>query len=167
MYATCFHPCFWQFTMFCSRYASIITTTGYATVDFNQWPEFSKCIVLLLMFIGACAGSTGGGIKVSRIMMAFKEAKKEMAAVIHPRSVKVIKYEGKVLGHPVLRSLNAYLILYALILQCLCCWSVWITLILPQVFLRWLQTLTTLGPVYRPSDQALIFPCCLIYQSWY
>ena len=67
------------------------------------------------MFIGACAGSTGGGIKVSRIMMAFKEAKKEMAAVIHPRSVKVIKYEGKVLGHPVLRSLNAYLILYALI----------------------------------------------------
>ena len=95
--------------------ASIITTTGYATVDFNQWPEFSKCIVLLLMFIGACAGSTGGGIKVSRIMMAFKEAKKEMAAVIHPRSVKVIKYEGKVLGHPVLRSLNAYLILYALI----------------------------------------------------
>lgn len=95
--------------------ASIITTTGYATVDFNQWPEFSKCIILLLMFIGACAGSTGGGIKVSRIMMAFKEAKKEMAAVIHPRSVKVIKYEGKVLGHPVLRSLNAYLILYALI----------------------------------------------------
>ena len=95
--------------------ASIITTTGYATVDFNQWPEFSKCIVLLLMFIGACAGSTGGGIKVSRIMMAFKEAKKEMATVIHPRSVKVIKYEGKVLGHPVLRSLNAYLILYALI----------------------------------------------------
>ena len=84
-------------------------------MDFNQWPEFSKCIVLLLMFIGACAGSTGGGIKVSRIMMAFKEAKKEMAAVIHPRSVKVIKYEGKVLGHPVLRSLNAYLILYALI----------------------------------------------------
>ena len=95
--------------------SSIITTTGYASVNFDQWPEFSKYILLLLMFTGACAGSTGGGIKVSRIMMAFKEAKKEMAAVIHPRSVKVIKYEGKVLGHPVLRSLNAYLILYAFI----------------------------------------------------
>ena len=94
---------------------SIITTTGYATVDFDKWPQLSRTIMVLLMFIGACAGSTGGGIKVSRIMMAFKEAKKEMAAVIHPRSVKVIKYEGKVLGHPVLRSLNAYLILYALI----------------------------------------------------
>ena len=95
--------------------SSIITTTGYASVNFDQWPEFSKYILLLLMFTGACAGSTGGGIKVSRIMMAFKEAKKEMAAVIHPRSVKVIKYEGKVLGHPVLRSLNAYLFLYAFI----------------------------------------------------
>ena len=94
---------------------SVITTTGYATVDFDKWPQLSRTIMVLLMFIGACAGSTGGGIKVSRIMMAFKEAKKEMAAVIHPRSVKVIKYEGKVLGHPVLRSLNAYLILYALI----------------------------------------------------
>lgn len=73
-----------------------------------------------------------------------------MAAVIHPRSVKVIKYEGKVLGHPVLRSLNAYLILYALI------FAVSVLLVsldnfdFATSFLRWLQTLTTLGPVYRP-----------------
>ena len=53
--------------------ASIITTTGYSTVDFDKWPEFSKCIIVLLMFIGACAGSTGGGMKVSRIMIAFKK----------------------------------------------------------------------------------------------
>lgn len=92
--------------------SSIITTTGYATVDFNQWPEFSKCILLILMMIGACAGSTGGGIKVSRIMIAFKEIKKEMATVIHPRSVKVLKFEGKPLEHTTLRSLNAYLLLY-------------------------------------------------------
>lgn len=92
--------------------SSIITTTGYATIDYNQWPEFSKCILLLIMFVGACAGSTGGGMKVSRIMIAFKEIKKEMASVIHPRSVKVLKYEGKTLEHTTLRSLNAYIIVY-------------------------------------------------------
>lgn len=92
--------------------SSIITTTGYATIDYNQWPEFSKCILLLIMFVGACAGSTGGGMKVSRVMIAFKEIKKEMASVIHPRSVKVLKYEGKALEHNTLRSLNAYIIVY-------------------------------------------------------
>ncbi|HJC48490.1 MAG TPA: TrkH family potassium uptake protein [Candidatus Lachnoclostridium pullistercoris] len=100
-----FHEAFFQVS-------SIITTTGYATVDFDKWPEFSKCILLILMFIGACAGSTGGGMKVSRVMMAFKEAKKEIAAVVHPRSVKVLKFEGKPLGHDMLRSLNAFIILY-------------------------------------------------------
>ncbi len=95
--------------------SSIITTTGYSTVDYDKWPEFSKCIILLIMFVGACAGSTGGGMKVSRIMIAFKEVKKEMEAVIHPRSVKVLKYEGKVLDHNTLRTLNAYIIVYFLI----------------------------------------------------
>ena len=95
--------------------SSIITTTGYASTDFNQWPEFSKCILLLLMFIGACAGSTGGGIKVSRIMIGFKEIMKEMRSVIHPRSVKVIKFENKPLDHGMLRSINAFLLLYMLI----------------------------------------------------
>lgn len=95
--------------------AAIITTTGYATADFNTWPEFSKTILLIIMFIGACAGSTGGGMKVSRIMMAFKEVKREMSAVIHPRSVKVLKYEGKALEHNTLRSLNAYIIVYFMI----------------------------------------------------
>ena len=91
---------------------SIITTTGYATVDFDKWPEFSKCIIVLLMFIGACAGSTGGGMKVSRIMIAFKEAKREISTMIHPRSVKVLKYEGKVIGNDTLRVLNCYIIVY-------------------------------------------------------
>ena len=92
--------------------ASIITTTGYATVDFDKWPEFSKCILLLLMMIGACAGSTGGGMKVSRVMIAFKEAVRELGTVIHPRSVKVIKYEGKTLAQGTLRTLNSYIIVY-------------------------------------------------------
>lgn len=110
-----FPSLFMAFHQAAFQVSSIITTTGYATVDYNQWPEFSKCILLLIMFIGACAGSTGGGMKVSRVMIAFKEVKKEMSAVIHPRSVKVLKYEGKALDHNVLRSLNAYIILYFLI----------------------------------------------------
>ena len=96
--------------------ASIITTTGYSTVDFNQWPEFSKTLLLGIMFIGACAGSTGGGMKVSRVMIAFKEIKKELASVIHLRSVKVLKYEGKALDHNTLRSINAFIIVYFIIL---------------------------------------------------
>ena len=88
--------------------ASIITTTGYSTVDFNQWPEFSKTLLLGIMFIGACAGSTGGGMKVSRVMIAFKEIKKELASVIHPRSVKVLKYEGKALDPVSYTHLDVY-----------------------------------------------------------
>ena len=75
--------------------SSIITTTGYATLDFNYWPSFSKTILVLLMFIGACAGSTGGGIKVSRIIVLFKTIGKEMSYLVHRRSVKVLKLNGK------------------------------------------------------------------------
>lgn len=92
--------------------ASIITTTGFATTDFDKWPSFSKAILVLLMFIGACAGSTGGGIKVSRIGILFKTAIKEMASMIHPNSVKVIKMEGKPVEHNVLRSINTYLVTF-------------------------------------------------------
>lgn len=94
---------------------SIITTTGYSTVDFDLWPEFSKTILVLLMFCGACAGSTGGGMKVSRIMIAAKTVIKELSSLIHPRSVKVLKYEGKTIEHSVLRSINTYMIAYFLI----------------------------------------------------
>ncbi len=94
---------------------SIITTTGYSTADFDLWPSFSKTIIVILMFVGACAGSTGGGIKVSRIAIAAKTVKKELSSLIHPRSVKIIKYEGKAIEHTVLRSVNTYLIAYVLI----------------------------------------------------
>lgn len=95
--------------------ASIITTTGYSTVDFDLWPSFSKTILVILMFIGACAGSTGGGIKVSRIVIGVKTVKKELSSLIHPRSVKILKFEGKAIEHTVLRSINTYLIAYILI----------------------------------------------------
>ncbi len=95
--------------------ASIITTTGFSTTNFDQWPEFSKGLLVALMFIGACAGSTGGGIKVSRFVILFKTMKKEIQQIIHPRSIKVIRFEGKPVEHGVLRSINTYFAAYMLI----------------------------------------------------
>lgn len=95
--------------------SSIITTTGFATADFNLWPQAAKVILVLLMFIGACAGSTGGGIKVSRIMMLAKTVKKEIMIYIHPNSVKKIKMEGKVVSHETLRATNVFIITYVAI----------------------------------------------------
>ena len=88
--------------------ASIITTTGFSTVDFDTWPELSKTILILLMFCGACAGSTGGGIKVSRIVIVIKNLRKELHSYIHPKSVRKIKFEGKPVDHDVVRSINVY-----------------------------------------------------------
>lgn len=92
--------------------ASIITTTGFSTVDFDVWPWFSKTVLVGLMFIGACAGSTGGGMKVSRILIWLKSVKSELAALIHPRSVKVLKLEKKALDSQTMRSVNNYFIAY-------------------------------------------------------
>ena len=75
--------------------ASIITTTGYATTDFNMWPTFSKAVLVLLMFFGACAGSTGGGIKISRIIIMCKTAKQDLMRVLHPHAVTTVRFEGK------------------------------------------------------------------------
>lgn len=94
---------------------SIITTTGFSTVDFNQWPGFSKTILVTLMFIGACAGSTGGGIKVSRILLLLKGVGREISLALHPRSVKRVRMEGRTVETEVIRSVNAYLALYMII----------------------------------------------------
>ena len=94
---------------------SIITTTGYSTVDFNTWPTFSKTVLVLLMFIGASAGSTGGGIKVSRIVILAKSVKKELKQYLHPHSISKIKMDGKPVEHEVVRSINVFLIAYLLI----------------------------------------------------
>ena len=95
--------------------SSIITTTGFATTDFNIWPQTSKTILVLLMFVGACAGSTGGGIKVSRFVILIKTVIKELNSYIHPRSVRKIKVEGKTVEHEVIRSVNVYIITYILV----------------------------------------------------
>lgn len=92
--------------------SSIVTTTGYSTCDFNLWPPFSKAILFILMFIGGCAGSTAGGLKVSRAMLLFKMAKNEFLHLIHPRSVSVVKLEGKQVEGPVLHSASNYFTLY-------------------------------------------------------
>lgn len=94
--------------------AAIITTTTYATADINLWPEFSKTILLLLMFIGGCAGSTAGGFKVSRIVILAKTIKRQLEKMLHPRSVAVVKFEGKKLDEATIGSVNSYLAIYAL-----------------------------------------------------
>lgn len=92
--------------------ASIITTTGYSTVDFDTWSQTCKAVLVLLMFIGACAGSTGGGIKVSRIVIMIKTVIKELNSYIHPKSIKKIYFEDKPVEHDVVRSINVYLITF-------------------------------------------------------
>ena len=95
--------------------ASIISTTGFATVDFNQWTSFSKILLVLLMFVGACAGSTGGGMKVSRHIVLLKGASHEVRRMLHPKQIKKITMDGKVVEHEVVRSINAYLVSFIII----------------------------------------------------
>lgn len=95
--------------------ASIITTTGYSTTDFNTWPQLSQTILIGLMFMGACAGSTGGGIKVSRIVILFKSMLKELRTMIHPHDVRRVKIDGRVVEHEVIRSVNVFVVAYVLI----------------------------------------------------
>lgn len=96
--------------------ASIMTTTGFATTDFNLWPEFSKGLLVVLMFMGACAGSTGGGMKVSRFVIMAKTVRKELFHLLHPSSIKIIKVDGKSIEHDVIRSVNIFLISYMAIM---------------------------------------------------
>ena len=95
---------------------SIITTTGYATTDFDLWHALSKTLLVTLMFIGACAGSTSGGIKVSRILILLKTIRKELSLIIHPRQVKKIRMDGHPVDHETLRSANVFLVVYFVLL---------------------------------------------------
>ncbi|MBE6779105.1 MAG: TrkH family potassium uptake protein [Ruminococcaceae bacterium] len=96
--------------------SSIITTTGYATADYTLWPGLSKAVLFLLTFIGACAGSTGGGLKVSRLMLAVKSARRDLQHHLHHRSVGVVKLEGKRVDDGTVNGVGVYLVLYFLIL---------------------------------------------------
>ena len=95
--------------------ASIVTTTGYATAEFNLWPTLSKMILLILMFMGACAGSTGGGIKTIRFVVLFKSIKREIGKIIHPRMVKSVKIDGKPIEEETISGIYLFFLLYGII----------------------------------------------------
>lgn len=91
---------------------STMTSTGYATADFTQWPVFSQTILIMLMFVGACAGSTGGGLKVSRIIILFKTGVKELKYIANPRAVATIKMDGKPVEKDVVRGTTSYIMIF-------------------------------------------------------
>ncbi len=95
--------------------ASIITTTGYATVDFNTWPSLSKLILLLLMFVGGCAGSTAGGMKNIRILLLFKAAKRDLLKIIHPKAVYTVTLQGKAVNEQTLSEVLGFFFMYVII----------------------------------------------------
>ena len=92
--------------------SSIISTTGFGLTDVNKWPELPKTVIIILTFIGASAGSTGGGFKISRIILLFKEVRKEFSLLVHPRNVKLVKMDGKAVNHDIMRTTSMYLVLY-------------------------------------------------------
>ena len=96
--------------------SSIMTTTGFATTDFDLWPSFSKTILLCLMVIGACAGSTGGGIKVSRVVLLFKSLRRSFLQMLHPNRIQVVRNNDQAVDEKVVESTNAYLIAYVFIM---------------------------------------------------
>ena len=96
--------------------ASVITTTGFATADFNLWPELSRSLLLMLMLLGACAGSTGGGMKVSRFVIMLKSAKREIVRMLHPRSVHVLKFEEKPLEDNTIHNVFIYFFILILVI---------------------------------------------------
>ena len=96
--------------------SSIMTTTGFSSVDFEQWPAFSKAILFLLMFIGACAGSTGGGLKVSRVLLMIKSIRRTIGKALHPRRVQIVRLDGKMVSEETSHTVNAYIAVYLSIL---------------------------------------------------
>ena len=95
--------------------ASLISTTGFSTVDFNAWPELSRTLLVLIMFVGACAGSTGGGLKISRLMILFRGALNEIGSLIFPRRVKRVTVDGHPVDAEIVRTTNVYITWYLLV----------------------------------------------------
>lgn len=126
--------------------ASIVSSTGYASTDFDTWPTVCKLVLVLLMFVGACAGSTGGGVKVSRITVLLKSIRKELSSYIHPKIVRKISMDGRPVDHDVIRSINVYLITFLSVLV----GSVFIVSFdgysLTTTFTAVLATLNNIGP---------------------
>ena len=96
--------------------STIITTTGFATTDFDLWPAFSKAIIMVLMIVGACAGSTGGGLKVARLLLLSKSLRRNMRQILYPRKVQVVRNNGEKVDETILANTNAYLAAYVIII---------------------------------------------------
>lgn len=147
--------------------ASIITTTGFSSVDFDMWPSLSKSVLVVLMFVGACAGSTGGGIKVSRFIIGIKTIFREIQSYIHPKSVKVIKTEGKPVDSETCRSVSIYFITFIMIFTA--------SLLLISIegkdivtnFTAVAATINNIGPGFRLSDRHRILEVILISANMY
>jgi trk system potassium uptake protein len=120
IYGSVYHSFHEAFRFASFQVVSIITSTGYVTADYELFPGLSKMILFYCMFIGACAGSTGGGIKFSRIIIAFKYCYRELFKIIHPRSVKKIKLNNLVVPNEVLRQIMAFIALYMSIFVLAC-----------------------------------------------
>lgn len=95
--------------------SSIITTTGFSSCDFNLWPQFSKTLLFILMFVGACAGSTGGGVKISRWVIIFKKLKNTITKILHERSIKVVTFEGKIVSDDIVNEIFVFFVCYVVI----------------------------------------------------
>jgi trk system potassium uptake protein TrkH len=96
--------------------STIITTTGFATTDFDLWPAFSKGIVMFLMVVGACAGSTGGGSKIARLLFLLKSLRRNITKVLNPRKIRMVRNNGEVMNEAIIENTNAYLAAYVLII---------------------------------------------------
>ena len=97
---------------------SISSTSGFSSADFNTWPTLSKAILFLLMFMGGCAGSTAGGLKMSRVMLLSKTVRRDIGHLLHPRSVSAVKFEGKTVDNNTIQSVSAYFVLYIFLNAC-------------------------------------------------
>lgn len=126
--------------------SSIITTTGFSTVDFDKWPTFSKTILMFLMFCGACAGSTAGGFKVSRFVILIKKFVREFKKIGHPNKVLNIKLEGKTLDKNMLEGVDSYFIIYSVILFILLLITAWESDTFITALSAVLATFNNIGP---------------------
>jgi len=147
--------------------ASIITTTGYGTADFEKWPEFAQLILFSLMFIGACSGSTGGGIKVVRLLTLFKLGINEMKYLVHPKGVLPLWIDGKPIKKDMVYSISAFFFLYIfiLIITTLVCASTGADI--TTSFSTALVTVGNIGPGFGkigPTDNYFFYPD---YAKWF
>ena len=162
MYGTAFEA----LTHAAFQVGTIITTTGYSTTDFNLWPQVAKVVLVLLMFIGACAGSTGGGIKVSRIVILGKTAIREMNSHIHPKSIRNIKFEDKPVESEVVRSICVYLATFVFLF----CGSVFLISLegkdLVTTFTSVAATINNIGPGLEVVGPNGNFACFTDLSKW-